>query len=122
MEQFYWLRGDKKGHFFEGAEKMEILDANADAPIQIHLPVAGVTPMYRVQFRGFRSRWAAASQGMTPRAFVRAQTQGMDMAEIQEASRIFIEYAFSVQSRPEPKYSLPPQRAGSERAGAPPTR
>jgi len=78
---------------------MEILDASADAPIQIHPPVAGVTPMYRVQFRGFRSRWAAATQGMTPRAFVRAQTQGLDMAEIQAASRIFIEYAFSVQFR-----------------------
>ena len=93
---------------------MEILDANADTPIQIHPPVAGVTPMYRVQFRGFRSRWAAASQGMTPREFVRAQT-GMDMAEIQAASRIFIEYAFSVQfsvptarrqRRPEPAHVL----------------
>ena len=77
---------------------MEIVDASADAPIQIHPPVAGVTPMYRVQFRGYRSRWAAASRGITPRQFVRAQT-GMDMAAIQASSRIFVEYAFAVEFR-----------------------
>ena len=72
--------------------------ACADAPIQIYPPVCGVTPMYRVQFRGYRSRWAAASRGITPRQFVRAQT-GMDMAAIQASSRIFVEYAFAVEFR-----------------------
>ncbi len=56
------------------------------------LPVCGVTPMYRVQFRGYRSRWAAASRGITPRQFVRAQT-------IQASSRIFVEYALAVEFR-----------------------
>ena len=74
------------------------LHAGADAPIQIHPHVAGVTPMYRITFRGYRSRWAAAPQGITPRQFVRAQT-GLDMAAVQSASRIFVEYAFSVEFR-----------------------
>ena len=78
------------------------LHAGADAPIQIHPHVAGVTPMYRITFRGYRSRWAAAPQGITPRQFVRAQT-GLDMAAVQSASRIFVEYAFSVEFRVRPQ-------------------
>jgi hypothetical protein len=73
---------------------MELMGAVADAPIEPQQHV-GVTPMYRIRFRGFRSRWATASQGTTPRQFVRAHA-GMDMAAIQSTSRIFIEYTFSV--------------------------
>ncbi len=73
---------------------MELMDAVADAPIELQ-PHVGVTPMYRIRFRGFRSRWATAPQGITPRQFVRAHT-GMDMAAIQSTSRIFIEYTFRV--------------------------
>jgi hypothetical protein len=75
------------------------LTACADAPIPTHHHVACVTPMYRVQFRGFRSPWAPAeSARTTPRQFVREKTD-LDLAAIQSASRVFIEYAFSVEVR-----------------------
>ena len=75
---------------------MELLDA--DAPIQTRPDVAGVTPMYRIRFRGYRSLWAAAPHGATAQQFVKAQT-GMDVADVKSASRIFIEYAFYVEFR-----------------------
>jgi hypothetical protein len=70
----------------------------ADAPILLNPhagDVAGVTPMYRIRFRGYRSQWSAAPHGTTPRQFVQSQTR-LDMAAVQSVSRIFIEYAFSV--------------------------
>ena len=79
-------------------QKMELMGAAADASIQIHPHVAGVTPMYRIRLRGYRSQWSAAPHGMTPRQFVLEHT-GMDMAAVQSVSRIFIEYAFSVEFR-----------------------
>ena len=86
------IKGRTNSTFGEDT-KMELTDA--EAPIQKYPHVDGVTPMYRIRFRGYRSQWSAAPHGTTPRQFVLAQTR-MDTAAVQSVSRIFVEYAFSV--------------------------